>query len=139
MVCPSCHAIYEDKHLVLDEDRYSVLSKRPDIQRKTCEGCERIEREMFEGVVQLKSPFVQTHLDEILQRIRHEEERARQVNPVARVGLIRQEGDSLVVWTTTGWLAKRIGREVEKAFHGEMKFKQLPRIPFVRVVWTREE
>ncbi|HBN09797.1 MAG TPA: hypothetical protein DD435_14470 [Cyanobacteria bacterium UBA8530] len=139
MLCPSCHAIYEDKHLKYDEDRYQCLAQNPEIQQSICEGCDRVNREMFEGIVQLRSPFVQTHLDEILQRIRHEEERARQVNPVARVGLIRQEGDKLMVWTTTGWLAKRIGREVEKAFHGVMKYHRLPGIPFVRVVWTREE
>ncbi|MGE5707955.1 MAG: hypothetical protein ACM3YO_06455 [Bacteroidota bacterium] len=139
VICPSCHAIYEDKHFKYDEERYQQLAKNPDVLQAVCEGCGRVEKEMFEGHLKLRSPLILTHGDEIRNRIYHEEDRARMVNPIARVGLIHQEGDTMEVWTTTGWLAHRIGREIEKAFKGKLRVQKLPRITFTRVMWYRED
>lgn len=138
-VCSSCHAIYHNKHLEYNEDLYEELNKRADIPKIVCEGCDRVNREQFEGHIRIHSPLILTHGAEILHRIYSEEQRSRMVNPVARIGMIREDGESMEIWTTTAWLAKRIGRELEKAYRGDLKVSKLPRSPFIRVVWNRED
>lgn len=138
-ICPSCHAIFQNKHLEFNDELYEELNQRPDIPKRVCEGCDRVNREQFQGIVRIHSPMVRTHGSELLHRIYSEEQRARQVNPVARIAKIVKHEDSIEIFTTTAWLAKRIGTELEKAYHGHLTVQKLPRTPFIRVVWDRED
>ena len=56
----------------------------------------------------------------------------------ARIFEIKREGDGLVIETTDEHLAERIGKEVEKAFKGDLEFKWQKKDRFVRVSWQRE-
>jgi hypothetical protein len=50
---------------------------------------------------------------------------------------MEDRGDELYILTTTQFLAKRIGKELQKAYRGLLKVSDLPRERFTRVRWER--
>ena len=137
-ICPRCHAISEEKRWYYDEHRYEVLKSRPDAQFVVCPGCLRIERQMYGGEVILRSPLLVANKEQALHLIYHTEEEAKANNPIARLASVEDRGQEIRVLTTTTWLAKRIGKEFEKAFGGNLEIQSLPREKFARVHWARE-
>ncbi|MHB1415299.1 MAG: BCAM0308 family protein [Chloroflexota bacterium] len=137
LLCPRCHAISEIKRWYYDEDRYQELKNKQEAQFAVCPGCERIERQIYEGDVVLRGPFLAQHKEEALHLIYHAEDQARQKNPISRLASVEDNGDEVKVITTTRWLAERIGKEFRKAFNGDLEIQRLPREKFSRVRWER--
>ncbi len=137
LICPRCHAISLRKRWFLDEERYQQLRTMPGVQYVICTGCRRIERQEYEGVVQLRSPLLVANKAQALAIIRHEEDRARETNPFSRLASVVDRGDQIDVLTTTYWLAERIGKAFHKSFKGCLELQRLPNERFVRVRWER--
>ncbi|MBI4318970.1 MAG: hypothetical protein HY675_10815 [Chloroflexi bacterium] len=138
IICPRCHAISEQKRWFVDEQRYSELLAVPGVEQVVCPGCRRIEAQVYEGEVLLRSPLLAFRKDEVLGLIHNTEKEAREENPIARVASIEVRDDEVYVLTTTKWLAQRIGKEFAKALGGELEIDNLPNEKFTRVRWTRE-
>ena len=138
LICPRCHAISREKRWLLDEPLYEDLKRQPDVRPFICPGCEAVEREMYDGEVVLRSPLLVTNREAALRLIRNEEARVRQDNPLARLASVEDRDGEIHVLTITPFLARRIGKEFEKAFGGELEVQSLPRERFTRVRWTRE-
>jgi NMD protein affecting ribosome stability and mRNA decay len=136
-ICPRCHAHRERGQWRYDEQRYRALLTQPDMPTHLCPGCERIERRMYEGEVTARHDWSAVSKEEALNLINHEEARARASNPGARIAVVEDRGDELYILTTTQFLAKRIGRELEKAYRGVARVMHLPRERFTRVYWER--
>ncbi|MBI2953393.1 MAG: hypothetical protein HYY30_03705 [Chloroflexi bacterium] len=139
IICPRCHAISEKKRWFVDEKRYEELKNAPGVEQVVCPGCRRIEAQVYEGEVSLKSPLLIDRKDEALSLIHHTEQEARLENPIARIASIDVEGDEIHVLTTTKWLAQRIGKEFAKALGGTVSFDNPPNEKFTRVHWVRED
>ena len=136
-ICSRCHSFLETDHWRYDEQHYRALKEKPDIHVTLCPGCTRIERRLYEGEVVIHSDWNQVNKQDLLNLIHNEESRARATNPTARIALLEDRGDTVYLLTTTQFLAKRIGRELTKAFHGEVSIQDLPRERFSRVRWQR--
>ncbi|MBI2938958.1 MAG: hypothetical protein HYY04_00850 [Chloroflexi bacterium] len=137
LVCPRCHAISEQKRWYIDEARYRELRTVPGVRFITCPGCQRIDRQLYGGEVHLRSPLLAANKEQALGLIYHEEDRARQSNPFARLASVVDRGEELEILTTTPFLAERIGKAFRKTFKGELELEHLPYEKFIRVRWSR--
>src|SRR3990172_10796410 len=138
LICPTCHAISLEKRWFLDEPLYQRLRSDPDVAAVTCPGCERVERGMFEGRVLIGGKWLEEHKEEILNLAKNEEAKARQTNPFSRIGATKDQGQQVELFVTTQWLAERIGKELRKAYKGQLQIDHLPGEKFSWVWWSRD-
>lgn len=139
VICGRCHAIWDRKHWHLDESEYNRLRDDVTIEHVVCPGCLKIEREEYDGHVILKSPLIPANQEAITGLIYNTEAHIREHNPIARIASLTVEGDTIEVLTISPFLAERIGKELRKAYHGELEIKHPHRQPFIQVMWYRED
>lgn len=137
LICPGCHAISLEKRWFLDEAQYQRLRGQDGTTPVMCPGCVQVERGIFEGRVLIGGSCLGEHKAEILALIRNTESGARLTNPLSRVAATKDLGDRLELYTTTQWLAERIGKELRKAHKGQLQIDHLPGEKFSWVWWYR--
>lgn len=137
LICPNCHAISLQKRWFLDEPMYEQLRTQSDVTAVMCPGCERVERGIYDGHVLACGAYLAEHKQEILNLIGNEEAKARQTNPLSRIGATIDNGECLELHVTTQWLAERIGKELRKAYDGKLEIDHLQGDKFSRVRWSR--
>lgn len=137
-VCPRCHAIWEDKHWHLDERQYQELIQNPNVQQWVCPADQQIDKGEYDGQVTLSSPLIAEQSENFVGLIRNTEAHIRLHNPLARIAQLTAHGDTIEILTITPFLAERIGKELVKAYHGQVEFKHSERARFVRVSWKRD-
>lgn len=137
VVCTRCHAIWDHKHWHLDASEFECLQHDPQVGQVVCPSCAQIERGEYDGYVVLKSALIPANQESILGLIYHTEERLRETNPLARIAGLTIKGETIEVLTITPFLAERIGKELLKAYDGELEIKHLDRAKFMRVTWDR--
>jgi len=114
--------------------------KKPEAAKIVCPACLKIRDNFPGGIVTLKGDYVLPHKKDLMKLIKNEEERARGLNPLERVMSVKEDGyGSLVILTTNERLAQRLGRAVQKAFHGEVTYHWSHDNKLARVDWTRAE
>ena len=79
------------------------------------------------------------HKEQILHLIRNEETRAKKNNPLERIILIKDQGTTVEVQTTSDRFAQRIGMEIQRAYKGEVNYHWARDDKFIRVTWQRGE
>jgi hypothetical protein len=137
-VCTRCHAIRHHKHWHLDEATAKALLAQGDTEQVICPGCVKVERQEYDGQVVLTGAFLNAHQEEIIGLIRNTESHIREHNPIARIASVTATEDRVEVLTISPFLAERIGKEVRKAYDGELEIKHPERQEFIRVTWMRE-
>jgi NMD protein affecting ribosome stability and mRNA decay len=138
-VCPRCGAIH-DGHRWIPEPDKEALSKfaGPKVKKSLCPGCRRIEKGQVEGVVRLKGVFLAEHREEIKNLIDRVEKNRHGRNVMSQIVSAREENGEMVIETCDGHLAERIGKELHKAFKGDLDMKWQEKDRFVRVLWERD-
>jgi hypothetical protein len=136
-LCSQCGAVYHDQHWVFDAARRERLQARGNNHEVVCPGCRKVADHDPHGILTLHGDYWPLHRDDILNLIRHEEERGLNANPLERIMNIREETDCLVVETTNEKLAQRIGRQIDKAHKGRLEYKWSDGNRLVRVEWER--
>lgn len=137
VVCGRCHAIWNKKRWHLNEEQYRELVGEPTIASVVCPACHQIEWGEYDGVVTLRSPLIPANQAAIEGLIRHTEADIRTDNPLARIASLKATGDTIEILTITPFLAERIGKELQKAYDGELEVKAATCERFVRVTWLR--
>ena len=137
LICPRCHAISLQKRWFVDESLYQRLRTLPCVRLLVCPGCRRVERQIYEGDVTLRSPLLLANKEQALHLIYHEEDKARQVNPFSRLAAVEDRGSEIAILTTTISRAERIGKAFHRSFKGALSLQYLPGERFVRVRWKR--
>ena len=138
-VCKECYAVYEKKRWRFDGAAYAKLSALKQTQLVTCPACVKIRDHYPEGILTLRWPGLPEHRRDVLGLLRKEAARAKEVNPLERIMKIEDEGKEVRVFTTNTKLAQRLGREMERAYHGKAHYNWGHRDKLVRVYWEREE
>ena len=138
-VCPKCGAVWDGDRWVPEPDA-NLLAE---FSRKThcaelCPGDLRIEKRQVEGVVTLKGKFLQSHRDDIDNLVARVAREGRRRNVAARVLETIEQDNGLLIETTDEHLAERMGKEVEKAFKGDLEIKWQKKDTFARVTWQRD-
>ena len=136
-VCSSCGAVYQNQHWTIDEKKRAALVAAGSPHQVVCPGCKRVAERNPQGIVTLHGDYWPQRREEILNAVRNEEARGLSVNPLERVMDIREEGDRLIIETTTEKLAQRIGRHIEKAHSGKIEYKWSDTNHLVRIEWER--
>lgn len=134
-ICTRCHAYLETDHWLFDEQRYRQLKEQPGIHVMLCPGCTRVERRLYEGEVTIRHNWNGVTKDEVLHLIHNEEARERLTNASARIALMEDREEEIYLLTTTQFLARRIGTELQKAYKGSLTVSNLPQERFSRVRW----
>ncbi len=111
------------------------LKALPETHQVLCPGCTRIEKRLYEGEVRIRHHWNGVDKSEVLHLIHNEEARERITNPTARIALMEDRDDEIYLLTTTQFLARRIGTELQKAYKGNLTIDHLPRERFSRVRW----
>jgi hypothetical protein len=87
----------------------------------------------------LDGAFFISHEQEIRNLLENEAVRAAEDNPLARIlKWSVGDGHSLVVSTTTEHLAQRLGKALNKAFGGSVRYDFSHENKLARVSWQRE-
>ena len=139
VICERCHAIWHKKRWHLDEVEYAARLNDPETTRGVCPGCVAVERQTYDGEVWLRSPLLTRDHAAILGLVRHTEALLREHNPLARIAAIEEHAGDMRLLTISPFLAERIGKELKKAYDGELLVEHVERERFVRVFWTRED
>jgi NMD protein affecting ribosome stability and mRNA decay len=133
--CQQCGAIGFQKRWYVDPVQEAILRKGESGSGVLCPGCARVEQQIFEGEVVMSNSRCATALGEMISLIKHVEGKAWHNNPLARLSAFT-DGETIHIQTTTRSLAERIGKELHKAFKGNLEIKRAPGEHFVRVYWT---
>jgi hypothetical protein len=108
------------------------------VESRMCPGDQRIENGQVEGVVTLSGAFLGTHREEVKNVVNRVAREGRHRNVAARIFEMVEQDNTLVIETTDEHLAERMGKEVEKAFKGDLKIKWQEKDTFARVTWRRD-
>lgn len=136
IVCPKCGAIEEKKRWFWDPTVKE--SSRKEISYKLCPGDEAIENQWIEGDILLKNRMLGLVPEQIESLMRNIEEKERHIDPRNRIASIKKSKGSWKVYTTSVYLARRIGEELEKTYNSRTTFKFSKGEKRVSVVWEEK-
>lgn len=132
-VCPTCNAVYE-------KGRWQWAESRPYRARmQTCPACYRTRQSYPAGVITLRGQFSLTHTNELIQLMRHHEQRENLEHPLHRIMGIEEHADGIVIKTTDIHLPRRIAEALHHGYKGHLVVQYDRKGYFARVNWTREE
>ena len=129
-VCKECRAIYR-------EGRWQWGAADARAAETTCPACLRIREHQPAGYVTMEGEFMLQHKDELLQLIRHLEQREKAEHPLQQIMGIEERPQKLLVTTTDTHLARGIGRALEQAFHGKSEYSFSKVDHLLRARWQR--
>jgi len=136
VVCPVCGAIEEKKRWQWDGEVKE--SKRKEHTLRICPGCEAIENEWIEGEITLKNRIINLIPDQIEEMMRNMEEVERHDDPKNRIFKIKKNKSFWKVYTTSVYLAQRIGKELGKSFVSKVTYKFSRGEKYVVVTWEEK-
>jgi hypothetical protein len=132
--CPSCGCIYADGRWRWPHENLPTLT-----HDEVCPACHRMEDKFPAGVLTMRSPLLSAHRDEVLGLVRNIEKAERDEHCQNRIMAIEEpEKEALVVTTTDIHLPRRIGKAMQRAYHGDLEMHYDEDSYFVRVEWRRE-
>jgi hypothetical protein len=137
--CSQCGARYRNKRWTLPPP----AAPRPKRARLAplsvlCPACRKTHDHYANGIVTIQWPAGDAERHMILNLIHNQEAWGRQVNPLERIISIEATDRRLTVLTTNERLAQRIGRALERAFHGKATYDWSRGNKLLRVAWSRE-
>lgn len=134
-ICPHCHAIFAKKRWYFDLAKAAMMEGLPTTRSLVCPACQKIRDQYPEGILTLKWSELKQHEADIRGIIKNEEARAMAVNPLERVMKVILRDDEMEVQTTSDKFAQRLGREIVRAFHGEITYHWPHKDKLTRVEW----
>jgi hypothetical protein len=118
-VCPECNAVYH-------KGRWQWLKKPRSAHETLCPACQRIHDKYPGGYLTLSGPFEKQHRDEILRVAKNIEKREK-----------KEQGNDILITTTTMGMARAIGDAVHHAYKGKLCYQYTEEADILRVAWNR--
>jgi NMD protein affecting ribosome stability and mRNA decay len=140
LFCEVCGCIFVNRRWVRPEElRARGASNLKAPKPTTCPACVQTREGLPEGYVHLEGPFVLPHREEIERLVANETGRLARRNPLARViDWATDEKGNLRISTTTTFLARRLGRALEKAFGGTLTYTFSHENRLLRAYWVKD-
>jgi len=129
-LCPQCGAVYQ-------EGRWRWLPKPAQAHEAVCPACHRIRDDAAAGYLRLEGEFFTSHRREILNLVRHVEEREKAEHPLQRIMMISEETGAVSITTTDAHLARSIGEAIRHAHQGHLEVRFGQDENLARVYWKR--
>lgn len=137
--CTRCGAVYNGRRWISKPNDETVGKyTKKEMQQVVCPGCSRMERQQVEGIVSLRGNFFDVHRDEIWNVVKRVARNKEQRNVSSRILNVADDNGGLVIETTDEHLAERMGKELQKAFKGNLEMKWQEGAALVRVSWERD-
>jgi len=146
--CPDCHAIYFRKRWSLSKPttqkssstRAGTTPKKPTQEVMTatsfvCPACRKLRDGYAEGFLSIHWPNWGTHKSEVLGLMHNEEKRASRNNPLERIMTIRTRPDGADIETTTEHFAQSLGKHLDRAFRGKIRYQWSHKDKLARIEW----
>lgn len=133
--CSACGALYRNKRWQLAA-QIGTTPTTGGKKQVLCPACRKTQDDYPNGVVTIHWPAERQARESMLNLVKNQEEWGRQGNPLERIISIEAKGDVLIVTTTNERLAQRIGRAIERAFHGKAVYHWSNGDKLVRVEWS---
>jgi NMD protein affecting ribosome stability and mRNA decay len=134
LMCQKCGAVYYYKSWHHRLEDYQKLSEDKRIKFVLCPACQMIKDKKYEGQVILRNA-PENKKKEILRLVEHIGERAYQRDPMDRIIEIRDRDREVEVLTTENQLAISIGKQIKRAFKGNLDIQWSHQESTTRVVW----
>ena len=129
-VCAGCGAVYH-------QGRWQWGAPPEGAHQDHCPACRRVADALPAGILSVHGDFARDHKDEIANLARNEEAAEKAEHPLNRIMGVQDIEDGFEIQTTDIHLPHRIGRAVQRAFHGELDSHFDEKGYFVRVEWRR--
>ena len=129
-VCDTCRAVYE-------RGRWQWGDAPAGAQLATCPACARTRDKLPAGFVTLSGEFFNAHRAELLQLARNVADQERAEHPLHRIMHVVETPAEVVITTCDVHSARRIGTDLERAYHGDLEIRFAEDEYSVRVNWKR--
>ena len=139
MLCPSCGAVYAKRRWsrTLAARVFAGSAGRPFIEQ-VCPSCRRRRSGVPHGFLHIGGDFFRLHRTEIEHLLRNQVARAGEDNPLHQVvGWEDLDGGGLLITTATEHLVQRLGRAIEKAYDGDIRYGFSHENKLAHVWWNR--
>ena len=132
--CPTCGAVYQEGRWQWGREGLSGLA-----HEEVCTACHRVKDNYPAGILTIKGPVVVSHKSDVIALARHNEQAEKAEHCQNRIIAIEEVSeDELVIKTTDIHLPCRIGKAIDRAFHGDLRIHYDEQNYFVRVEWRRD-
>ena len=134
LVCSQCRAVFHNKHWQWNA---TLLAKHSgDKKTETIyPACKITRKEEAEGVLELAGFVSEGQKQEILGLLKNAGQRAAERDPLDRIFAWDDAGKKIVVYTTENQLAISLGKQVKRAFNGELDISSSKNADVVKVKW----
>ncbi len=140
-LCAGCGATYYRRRWSLSPPP-PIEGARPDrpLGVRLCPACRRRETSVPKGFVHVDGDWVRGHRTEVESLLQGELSRAGTASPMAQLVYWGDDGaGGLLVTTTTEHLAVRLGRALEAAYDGELRYGFAHENTLAHVWWRRDD
>lgn len=137
-ICQECRAFYNKRHWTLGKTKKLSAAEVSRMRKTVCPTCRQIKSGEPAGFVFLDGEFFAAHYAEIENLLRHEADRAAANNPLARIMNWNKEAGKLTVSTTTEHFAQQLGRALNRAYGGDIRYDFSHENKLARVYWHRD-
>ncbi len=130
-VCPDCGAVYR-------AGRWQTGERPAQAREHVCPACQRIRDDFPAGYVEIRGDFFSAHREEIVQLLRHHEQRETAQHALARIMAMTDTPYGVLVTTTDLHLARDLGEALHRAYQGDLAFHYNEGENRLRVTWQRQ-
>jgi len=134
VLCKECGAVYYYKSWHHRLEDYQKLSEDKKIKFTLCPACQMIKDKMYEGQLILKN-LPPDKKEEILNLVKNVGQRAFKRDPLDRIIGIQEKNNQVEILTTENQLAVSIGKQIKRAFKGNLEIKWSHQESTVRIIW----
>lgn len=137
-ICHECQAVSTAKRWYYNDAVRDKCQQSPgETDYTLCPGCTGIHGRLIGGFIDLKGEWDEGQKRDLLHLIEHVSRYSQRRNPANRIIALVERPGALYLETTTNWLAEHIGKEVHKAFPGELTLQWPKGDAVVRVYYER--
>lgn len=139
-LCVECEAVYVKGRWTfetdfLTSDPFNQIEPEPTV----CPACLQVKDGIPGGFVYIEGGFFKQHQEEIHNLLKNEEKKFIFTNPLARIMALKSTKNRLTVTTTTEHLAQHLGRALQHAYNGNIRYDFSRDNKLARVYWERNE
>ena len=128
--CPVCGAVFHG-------GRWQWNEPSADSKQAPCPACQRVHDKVPAGFLSLGGAFFSAHKEEIMNLIRHVEQREKSAHPLKRIMEMEPGEDGMLITFTDPHLARGVGEALHDAYKGDLDFAYQAEERILRVSWKR--
>ncbi len=131
--CPKCNLVFQGGVW-----RRGTTAGGHPLHLQLCPACVQIRDRQAGGIIRFDGSFISNHRKDLLNRIHNLERLVVEERPLERIINIKEDGNQIVVSTTTEHLIARIGKAIQRDFGGELDLRYAREDKYAVARWHRD-